>query len=73
MTLMTPVPAWTVRLTLALGLSFTALSPAMADKLRFAVGPLQLTAEDTRKAFEPFFANLAHELNADYQLVVTTD
>lgn len=63
----------TIRMLLTLGLSLVAVSPAMADKLRFAVGPLQPTAGDTRKAFEPFFANLARELNTDYQLVVTTD
>ena len=32
---------------------------AAADKLRFAVGPYQPTAGETRAAFEPFFKHLA--------------
>jgi phosphonate transport system substrate-binding protein len=49
-------------------------APAQAaDKLRFAVGPFQPTAGDTRKAYEPFFAHLAAALGREYELVVTTD
>lgn len=44
-----------------------------AEKVRFAVGPFQPTAGDTRKAYEPFFAHLAKALGVDYDLVVTTD
>ncbi|MDN4053106.1 phosphate/phosphite/phosphonate ABC transporter substrate-binding protein [Massilia sp. YIM B02763] len=57
--------------TLALG-----AAPALAQgkrKLRFGVGPLLPTAEDTRKAYTPFFAHLAKELNADFELFATTD
>lgn len=43
------------------------------EKLRFAVGPFQPTASDTRKAYEPFFKHIAEKLGRDYELVVTTD
>ncbi|MEQ1698106.1 MAG: phosphate/phosphite/phosphonate ABC transporter substrate-binding protein [Hyphomicrobiaceae bacterium] len=43
------------------------------EKLRFAVGPFQPTASDTRKAYEPFFKHLAAKLGRDYELVVTND
>lgn len=42
-------------------------------KLRFGVGPLLPSAEDTKKAYMPFFAHLAQQLNADFDLVATTD
>lgn len=51
-------------------------TPALAQSgtpLRFAVGPFQPTAGDTRRAFEPFFAQLAQALGRPYQLTVTTD
>ncbi|UPY35677.1 phosphate/phosphite/phosphonate ABC transporter substrate-binding protein [Sediminicoccus sp. KRV36] len=41
--------------------------------IRFAVGPFQPTAGDTRRAFEPFFAHLAQQLGRPYELTVTTD
>ncbi|MBW3580303.1 MAG: phosphate/phosphite/phosphonate ABC transporter substrate-binding protein [Actinobacteria bacterium] len=41
--------------------------------LRFGVGPLLPTTEDTEAAWEPFFAWLAGELGVDYQLDATTD
>jgi phosphonate transport system substrate-binding protein len=41
--------------------------------IRFAVGPFQPTAGDTRRAFEPFFAHLAEALGRPYELTVTTD
>jgi len=44
-----------------------------AEKLRFAVGPFQPSASDTRKAYEPFFKHLAERLGRDYELVVTND
>ncbi|MDZ4843149.1 MAG: phosphate/phosphite/phosphonate ABC transporter substrate-binding protein [Hyphomicrobium aestuarii] len=44
-----------------------------AEKLRFAVGPFQPTATDTRNAYEPFFKYLAGKLGRDYELVITTD
>lgn len=43
------------------------------EKLRFAVGPFQPSASDTRKAYEPFFKHIAEKLGRDYELVVTTD
>lgn len=52
----------------------TVVSPAIAaEKLRFAVGPFQPTASDTKKAYEPFFKHLAEKLGREYELVVTTD
>lgn len=41
--------------------------------LRFAVGPFQPTAGDTRRAFEPFFAHLAEALGRPYELTIATD
>lgn len=51
-------------------------SPAIAQakkKLRFGVGPLLPSADDTKKAYTPLFAHLAKELGADFDLVATTD
>jgi len=42
-------------------------------KLRFGVGPLLPNPEDTKKSFGPLFAHLAHQLDADFELVATTD
>jgi phosphonate transport system substrate-binding protein len=44
-----------------------------ADKLRFAVGPLQPTPTETKKAYDPFFKYLAEKLKVDYTLEATTD
>ena len=41
--------------------------------LRFGVGPLQPTPTETKKAYEPFFAYLAKQLDRDFDLVATTD
>lgn len=58
----------------ALALSALVSGAAYAqEKLRFAVGPFQPTAGDTKKAYEPFFKFLAEKLGRDYELVVTTD
>jgi len=46
---------------------------AQTQTLRFGVGPLQATPAETKKAFEPFFADLAKKLNREYDLVATTD
>jgi phosphonate transport system substrate-binding protein len=46
---------------------------AQATPLRFAVGPFQPTAGDTRRAFSPFFAHLAAALGRPHELAVTTD
>lgn len=56
-----------------LALAAGALEAAAAEKIRFAVGPFQPTASDTKKAYEPFFKHLADKLGRDYELVVTTD
>ena len=49
------------------------LGRAAEPPLRFAVGPFQPTAGDTRRAFEPFFARVAEALGRPYELTVTTD
>lgn len=54
-----------------MGLASPAL--AQATPLRFAVGPFQPTAGDTRRAFAPFFAHLAQALGRPHELAVTTD
>ena len=41
--------------------------------LRFGVGPLQPTPTETKKAYEPFFAYLAKQLDRPFDLVATTD
>jgi len=41
--------------------------------IRFAVGPFQPTAGDTRRAYEPFFRYLAEALGHPFELTVTTD
>ena len=46
---------------------------AQAAPIRFAVGPFQPTAGDTRRAYEPFFAHLAAALGRPFELTVTTD
>jgi phosphonate transport system substrate-binding protein len=56
--------------------SSIVLRPAFAnlDKvIRFGVGPLLPTPDDTKKSFEPLFAYLAKQLNVDYELSTTTD
>ena len=57
---------------LALG-GATPLFAQAKRKLRFGVGPLLPNPEDTKKAYTPLFAHLAQELNADFDLVATTD
>ena len=59
-----------------LALAFTMLTgPAGAQggKLRFGVGPLQPTPTETKKAYEPFFAYVAKQLNREFDLTATTD
>lgn len=50
-----------------------APSLAQGAPLRFAVGPFQPTAGDTRRAFAPFFAHLAEAVGRPHELAVTTD
>ena len=59
-------------LTLALVASIT-FTDAQGSKLRFGVGPLQPTPTETKKAYEPFFAYLAKQLNREFDLTATTD
>jgi phosphonate transport system substrate-binding protein len=46
---------------------------ALTAKLRFGVGPLLPSPEDTIKAYTPIFDHLAKQLGVDYSLVSTTD
>ncbi|MBW3574489.1 MAG: phosphate/phosphite/phosphonate ABC transporter substrate-binding protein [Actinobacteria bacterium] len=46
---------------------------SVPQTLRFGVGPLLPTPEDTEAAWEPFFAWLAGQLGVDYELDATTD
>ncbi len=59
--------------TLAVALGAGTASTSAQNKLRFAVGPFQPTATDTRKAYEPFFKHIADALGKPYELAVTTD
>lgn len=63
-------------LTRRAALGAVLATPALAQSrapLRFAVGPFQPTAGDTRRAFAPFFAHLAERLGRPHELTVTTD
>ena len=63
-----------VRLSIAVTALFAvAIDGSAQEKLRFAVGPFQPTASDTKRAYEPFFKHIAEKLGRDYELVVTTD
>src|SRR3974390_1190519 len=55
--------------------SVAVFRPAVARtrKLRFGVGPLLPSPEDTKKAYMPVFAYLAKELDSDFELAATTD
>jgi len=70
------------RLSIAALLILTAFALPLATaveaqdkggKLRFGVGPLQPTPSETKKAYEPFFAYVAKQLNREFDLVATTD
>ena len=75
----TPRRALTFTVILGVTLAIlTVLAPlGHADdktgKLRFGVGPLQPTPTETKKAYEPFFAYVAKQLNREYDLTATTD
>lgn len=56
--------------TLALGI---CTGHAADAPIRFAVGPFQPTAGDTRRAYEPFFQYLGAQLGRPFELTVTTD
>lgn len=52
----------------------SAQSPEAAPTtIRFGVGPLQPTPDETKSAFEPFFSYIAEQLGVDYELTATTD
>jgi phosphonate transport system substrate-binding protein len=53
--------------------SGTSVRAQNRPKLRFGVGPLLPSAEDTKKAFTPIFAFLAEKMNVDFELFATTD
>ena len=53
--------------------SGTAAAGSDRPTLRFAVGPFLPSAADTRSTYEPFFAELARRVGADYELEVSSD
>ncbi|TWB36485.1 phosphate/phosphite/phosphonate ABC transporter substrate-binding protein [Nitrospirillum pindoramense] len=58
------------------GMAAAMVTPALAQgrkTLRFGIGPLLPSPEDTKKAYMPLFAHLAKELGVDFELVATTD
>ena len=66
----------TSRRALLLATPALALAPrarAQGRPMRFAVGPFQPTAGDTRRAYEPFFSHLAAAVGRPFELTVTTD
>jgi len=46
---------------------------AQPKRLRFGVGPLLPTPDDTKRAYTPVFAHLAKQLGAEFDLAATTD
>lgn len=64
---------FTGSLAAALVVGCGSLGASAQEKLRFAVGPFQPTASDTRKAYEPFFRHIAEKLGRPYELAVTND
>ena len=60
-------------LTLAFASALAGGTVQAADTLHFAVGPLQPTPSETKKAFDPFFKHLADQLGVAYTLEATTD
>lgn len=57
----------------AMGVSLAMPAIAQAKKMRFGVGPLLPSAEDTKRAYTPVFTHLAKELGVDFELFATTD
>jgi len=53
----------------------SVLRPALGQskRLRFGVGPLLPTPDDTKKAYTPVFAYLAKQLGVEFDLSATTD
>jgi phosphonate transport system substrate-binding protein len=69
----TRVARATGMLVLALIMMVLARAGQAADGLHFAVGPLQPTPGETKRAFDPFFKYLAERLALPYTLEATTD
>lgn len=63
----------TAGLATATVLAASGAARAQAKRLRFGVGPLLPTAEDTKKAYTPIFSYLAKQLGVDFDLVSTND
>ena len=51
----------------------TGQTGALPTTLRFGVGPLQPTPDESKQAFDPFFKYLAETLGTQYELTATTD
>ncbi len=51
----------------------TAQTAGVPATLRFGVGPLQPTPDESKTAFDPFFKYLATQLGTQYELTATTD
>jgi len=58
---------------IAPGARFIRPACAQAKTLRFGVGPLLPSPDDTVKAYTPIFAYLAKNLGVDFELKATTD
>jgi len=72
----TPMTLLSRRATVLAGSAAALAGAARAQTgapIRFAVGPFQPTAGDTRRAYEPFFRYLAEALGHPFELTVTTD
>ena len=69
----TPFSRWSLLALVAIASLASSVGAQDKGKLRFGVGPLQPTPTETKKAYEPFFAHLAKQLNREFDLVATTD
>jgi len=58
---------------LAASCAWTGSTALAAEKLRFAIGPLQPTPSETKAAYDPFFKYIAEKLGVEYTLEATTD
>lgn len=70
---MTPGPGRRAVLAAAASSALGRTARAQAAPSRFAVGPFQPTAGDTRRAYEPFFAHLVAAVGRPFEPTVTTD
>jgi len=58
-------------LALTMAIAARGIADDKSGPLRFGVGPLQPTTSETKKAYEPFFAYLARQLNREFDLVAS--